>query len=328
MTVRNKNAATLEYNGYSVNMFTEEQLHDIHYATIEVLRDVGLVVGMREYRELLRDNGAFVDEAAKVVKFPEFMIDDAISSVPGRITLFGRDPKNDLALEGKKVYISTFGQAVKIYNPVSGELRDSVKQDLADQAKLTDALDAIDICERSLTASDAPMETAPLHEAEALFPNTTKHAIFGPGNGYRAQKIIDMARVIMGGAEALREKPILTCNCCPTSPLKMDDTLLTGLKATAEAGVPCNLISMVMAGMSGPITLAGSLVVHNAEILASIVVHQLIRRGSPVIYGGSSMAFDLRKTTTPMGAPECALMNSALPNIARYYNIPNFCAGG
>ena len=328
MTTRNQTAAYPEYNGCNLNLFTEEELHSIHYATVEVLREVGIVVGLKEYRDLLRDNGAFVDEKTMVVKFPEFMIDDAVSSAPSRITLFGRDPKNDLALEGKKVYVSTFGQAVKIYNPVTKELRASVKQDLADQAKVTDALDSIDICERSLTANDSPKATAPLHEAEALFPNTTKHAIFGPGNGYRAQKIIDMARVIVGGAEALRERPILTCNCSPTSPLKLDDTLLTGLKATAEAGVPCNLISMVMAGMSGPITLAGSLVVHNAEILASIVIHQLIRRGSPVIYGGSSMAFDLRRTTTPMGSPECALLNSALPNIARYYNMPNFCAGG
>ena len=328
MTIRNANAATSEYNGYSVNIFTEEERRAIHYATVEVLRDVGLIIGLKEFRDLLGDNGAFVDESAKVVKFPEYMVDDALSSAPSRITLFGRDPKNDLALEGKKVYVSTFGQAVKIYNPISGELRNSVKQDLADQARLTDAMDAIDICLRSLTASDAPLETAPLHEAEAVFPNTTKHAMFGPGNGYRAQKIIDMACAIVGGTEALREKPIFTCNCCPTSPLKLDETNLTAIKATAEAGVPCNVLSMVMAGMSGPITLAGSLVVHNAEILASVVIHQLIRRGSPVIYGGSSMAFDLCKTTTPMGSPECALMNSALPDIARYYNLPNFCAGG
>ena len=328
MTKINKDSASLNNDGLSLNVFTEDEIKAIHYASVEILRDTGLIVGMKEYRDLLRDNGAFVDEETCIVKFPEFMIDDAVNSAPSRVTLYGRDPKNDLALEGRKVYVSTFGQAVKIYDPVSEELRDSVKQDLADQAKLTDALDAIDICERSLTASDAPLDTAPLHEAEALMPNTTKHMIFGPGNGARAQKIIDMAAAVMGGHDKLQERPILTCNCCPTSPLKMDDTLCTGLKATAESGVPCNLISMVMAGVSGPITLAGSLVIHNVEMLASIVLHQLIRRGSPVIYGGSSMAFDLRLTTTPMGSPECAMMNSALPNIARFYNLPNFCAGG
>ena len=102
MTTRNQTAAYPEYNGCNLNLFTEEELHSIHYATVEVLREVGIVVGLKEYRDLLRDNGAFVDEKTMVVKFPEFMIDDAVSSAPSRITLFGRDPKTIWPWKAKK----------------------------------------------------------------------------------------------------------------------------------------------------------------------------------------------------------------------------------
>lgn len=292
------------------------------------MRNTGLLVGLKEARDLLRDHGADVDEKNSIVKFPAYLVEDAIRSAPCRITLCGRDPDHDLVLEGKRVHISTFGQAVKVIDPRTNELRPSVKEDLAEQARLTDALDAIDICERSLTANDVDNFAAPIHEAEALLPNTTKHTIFGPGNGQRAQRIIDMAAAVAGSHEALSERPILTCNGCPTSPLKLDASLCTGAMTCARNNVPFNVLSMVMAGMSGPINLAGSLVVHNAEVLAAIVLHQLTRRGAPVIYGGSSMSFDLRLTTTPMGSPECALLNAAVPKIAQFYQIPCFVAGG
>lgn len=328
MTMRNSYSDMVAMNGFGLNIFSEDELYALHYGTLEVLEKTGLLVGLKEARDILGDNGAIVDEKTGIVKIPAYMVEDALQSVPSSIRLYGRHPKNDLVIEGKRVHISTFGQAVKILDARTGELRASVKQDLAEQALLTDAMDSVDICERSLTANDVGNYGAPIHEAEALFPNTTKHTIFGPGNGQRAQKIIDMAAAIVGGHDKLKEKPILTCNCSPTSPLKLDTTVCSGVIVCARNGVPCNLISMVMAGMSGPITMAGSMVVHNAEILGAIVLHQLVRKGAPVIYGGSSMAFDLRLTTTPMGSPECAMLNSALPKVAQFYKVPSFVAGG
>ncbi len=328
MFKRNSFADTSSCSGVGLNIFTCKELDMIHHSTLEVLKKTGCFIESGEARKILGDAGADVEHEAKIVRFPEWLVEESIRTAPKQLLLYGRDDKNNLVVEANRVYISTFGQAVDIQDLDTGEYRHSTKQDVAEQCLLTDALPEIDICERALTAGDCPNEVAPLHEAEVLFANTTKHAVFGPGNGYRAEKIIDMAASVVGGHNSLKEKPILTINCCPTSPLKLVEHVCNAIMVSAKHGVPCNILSMVLAGASGPTKLAGSLVVYNAEILAGIILHQCANKGAPVIYGGSSMVFDMHHLTTPMGSPEVALLNAAAPKIAQFYGLPSWVAGG
>jgi trimethylamine--corrinoid protein Co-methyltransferase len=314
-------------SGFGFNVFTEDEIDKIHLATLEVLEKTGLYVGAPEAMDILEDGGAKVDREKKIAKFPPHLVEDCIRSAPHKIVLYGRDPRHDVVLEDKSVNFCTFGQGVFIME-LDGSVRTSVNQDVARAALLTDAMEEVDVCERSLTAGDAPDDVAPIHEAEVVFANTAKHTVYGPGNGWRAGKIIKMAQAIVGGEENLRERPICTINCSPTSPLTLDENCCTGVMTCARAGVPCNLISMVMAGVSGPLTLSGSLVVHNSEILGAIVLHQLTCKSAPLLYGSSSLSFDLKLTTTPVGSPECGLLNAGAPRLAQKYMLPSFAAGG
>ena len=327
MVKRNLYSDILMSGGFGFNVFTEEEISKIHLATLEVMEKTGLYVGTEEALDVLEDGGARVDREKKIVKFPSYLVEDSIRSAPSKIVLYGRDPQHDLVLEDKRVNFCTFGQGVSVMD-VDGTVRESIKEDVGRAALLTDAMEEVDVCERSLNAADAPSNVAPIHEAEVVFANTAKHTVYGPGNGWRAARIIKMAQAIVGGEDALRDRPICTINCSPTSPLTLDENCCTGVMTCAWAGVPCNLISMVMAGMSGPITLSGSLVVHNCEILGAIVLHQLTCKGAPVIYGCSSLGFDLKRTTTPVGSPECGLLNAGAPRLAQKYMLPSFSAGG
>ena len=327
MVKRNLYSDIATSGGFGFDVFTEDEINQIHLATLEVLEKTGLYVGTEEARDILEGGGAKVDREKKIVKFPSYLVEDCIRSAPPKIVLYGRDPRHDVVLEDKRVNFCTFGQGVSIME-LDGTVRASVNADVGKAALLTDAMEEVDVCERSLTAGDAPDNVAPIHEAEVVFANTAKHTIYGPGNGWRAGKIIKMAQHIVGGEENLRERPICTINCSPTSPLTLDENCCTGVMTCARAGVPCNLISMVMAGISGPITLSGSLVVHNCEILGAIVLHQLTCKGAPLIYGCSSLSFDLKLTTTPVGAPECGMLNAGAPRLAQKYMLPSFAAGG
>ena len=327
MATRNICSDMVATGGFGFNVFGDDEIEKIHLATLEVMSVTGLYVGDDEALDILEGGGAKVDRKTKIVKFPPYLVEDCIRSAPPSIVQYGRDPKHDVYLEGKRVNFCTFGQGVNIME-VDGTVRPSICEDVGKAALLTDAMEEVDVCERSLTAGDTPDNVAPVWEAETVFANTSKHTVYGPGNGWRADKIIKMAQAIVGGEEALRERPILTINCSPTSPLTLDVNCCTGVITCARAGVPCNLISMVMAGASGPITLAGSLVTHNCEILGAIVLHQLTCKGAPVIYGCSSLAFDLKLTTTPVGSPECGLLNAAAPVLAQKYMLPSFSAGG
>ena len=327
MTTRNIYADTTMSGGFGFKVFGDDEIRKIHLATLEVMQKTGLYVGDDEAMDILEGGGARVDRKTRIVKFPAYLVEDCIRSAPPKIVQYGRDPKHDVVLEGRRVNFCTFGQGVSIMD-LDGTVRPSVKADVGRAALLTDAMEEVDVCERSLTASDAPENVAPIHEAEVVLASTAKHTVYGPGNGWRAGKIIKMAQAIVGGEDKLRERPIVTINCSPTSPLTLDVNCCTGVMTCARAGVPCNLISMVMAGASGPITLAGSLVTHNCEILGAIVLHQLTCKGAPVIYGCSSLMFDLKLTTTPVGSPECGMLNAAAPVLAQKYMLPSFSAGG
>ncbi len=328
MIRRNLFSDTSSCGGILLGFLTENELAMIHQAVLEVLKLSGSWIETEESQRILADAGANVDFKSGIVKFPEWMVEDAIRSTPGQFFLYGRDDQNNIVVETNRVYMSTFGQGVEIIDSKTGKPRPSVKADIGESALVADALDEIDIVLRTLTAGDQPKDTAPLHEAEEVFINTTKPMAYGPGNGYRAQKIIDMAAVVAGGHDALSQRPTFICNCCPISPLKFDRHVCNAIVTSARSGIPCNILSMVLGGMSGPITLAGSLVVYTAEILTGIILNQAVRKGSPVIFGGSSMVFDMRYLTTPMGSPEVALLNGAAAKIAQYYGIPSWVAGG
>ena len=96
----------------------------------------------------------------------------------------------------------------------------------------------------------------------------------------------------------------------------------------AKAGLAVNILSMAMAGGSSPVRLAGTLVNHNVEVLSGIVLSQLTKNGSPVLYGSSTTAMDLRLGSASVGTPECGMINAAVARLGTYYGLPTWVAGG
>jgi trimethylamine---corrinoid protein Co-methyltransferase len=214
-----------------------------------------------------------------------------------------------------------------VIDPETGEYRKSTKADVARIARLNDYLSDMDTHEISVGAQDVPLQNAALHNSEAQFNNTTKPIGTGPLDGRDTRAIIEMAAMIVGGYDELRARPIIYNGTCPVSPLKLPAGVTEVIIESARAGIPDNILSMAMAGGSGPVTLAGTLVTHNAEVLAGITLAQLTDRGSPVIYGSSTTAMDLRLATASVGSPECGMISAAVAQIARQYRLPSFVAG-
>ena len=255
-------------------------------------------------------------------------MEEAIQSAPSKVILAGRDPKHDLVLEGDRVHFTNFSEGVKINDLQTGENRTPVKKDLIDSARVIDYLDEIDFCEKALGAHDVNQLTVPLHNAEAYLTNTTKHCAFGPGNGKLLNRILEMAAAIVGGFKKLKERPIVSFTTCPVSPLKLIKDCCEIIMEAANNNVVCNILSMAMSGGTAPVSTAGTLVIHNAEILTGITLSQLTRKGAPVIYGSSTTAMDLKLAAATVGTPECALISAAVAKLAKRYLLPSYVAGG
>ena len=325
---RNLHTAKKQNGGLGFQVFTEDELYKIHRATLEVLEHTGLFFDDEEALEVLDGGGAVIDKKNRVAKFPSSVVEDAIGSAPSKILLAGRNPKHDYVMERNRVGFTNFGEGVYINDLYTGEHRETTKADVAASALIADYLSEIDVYERAVGAGDMPPQTVQLHNAEAWLPNTSKHGFMGSGNGYLTKKIVDMAAAIAGGRDKLRERPIISFITCPVSPLKFIKDSCEIIMETARAGLAINVLSMAMAGGSSPVTLAGTLVDHNAEVLGGLVLSQSTCKGTKFIYGSSTTAMDLRLATASVGSPECALINAAVAQMSTYYLLPSWVAGG
>ncbi len=324
---RNFHAGRLLGAGLSLNILTDDELDEIHYGTLEVLNETGVFVEDEDALDRFEEARAHVCRDTKIVRIPPYIVEDAVRSAPPKVVLYGRDPKHDIVLENTRDYFTNFSEGVMVNDPYTGENRVPLKKDLIDSAKVIDYLDEIDFCEKALGAHDVNQDTVPLHNAEAYLTNTSKHCAFGPGNGKFLKKIIQMGEAVVGGAKAFKKRPLVSFTTCPVSPLKLISDCCEIIMEAAGNNVVCNILSMALAGGTAPVTLAGTLVNHNAEILAGITLAQLTRKGSPVIYGSSTTAMDLKLASASVGTPECAVISGAVARLARYYALPSYVAG-
>lgn len=324
----NTNTGKKLNQGFGLDSFSDAELYEIHLATLEVLEKTGLFIETDEALEIFDGAGAEVDRGNKIVKIPPYVVDDAIRSAPSKIVLAGRRPQNDTVLEAGQVHFTNFSEGVEVVDPYNGKQRTPIKADLANAAILVDYLSDIDVCEKAVGAGDVSQDVVPLHNAEAMLANTTKHCCVGPGNGFLLNKLIDMAATIVGDQDKLKKRPILSFTTCPVSPLQLIKECCEIIIESARTGSVINVLSMAMAGGTSPATLAGTLVTHNAEVLGGITLNQLASKGAPVIYGSSTTAMDLKLGTASVGTPECAIISAAVARLARYYALPSYVAGG
>jgi len=324
---RNARAGMEQTTGFSIPLFSDDEFEEIHGATLEILENTGVYVQMEEALDIFEKGGAMVNRETKIVKLPQYLVEDAIRTAPSKLFLAGRDPKNDVILEGSRVGFTTFGEGIQVKDIETGELKAPTKEDVKNAAKLADALSEIDVYERAVGAHDVPQEVGQIHNAEATFNNTSKHVFMGPFDGYQLDKIVEMAAEISGGKDKLLERPLITFITCPVSPLKLVQDTCEVIMGAARSGMAVNILSMAMSGASSPVTLAGTLVNHNAEVLSGVALSQLTKKGAKIIYGSSTTAMDLRLASASVGTPECAMISAAVARLARYYSLPSFVAG-
>jgi trimethylamine--corrinoid protein Co-methyltransferase len=197
-----------------------------------------------------------------------------------------------------------------------------------DISRAVDALDNIHILHRPVQAHDTPESISQLHNLEAMIHNTVKPIQIGLVDDYTTKKAIEIASVMVGGKEELKNRSPLIIGSCPISPLQLHEEVCDVIIAVGEAGIPYNTISMVQPGATGPATLAGSITVFNAEMLAQNALLQLVNKGTPFIYGTSSCLMDMKLGLSAVGAPEAALGNAVGVELSKRYKLPCYLAGG
>jgi len=267
-----------------VRFLDDGQLADLRAATLEILEEVGVHCPSARVRGLYARHGAHLDEAREVVRLPADLVIGAMARAPRGYVMGARDQAFDVVLDGTAMYVATDGCGIEVLDGDPSGRRRSVAADVATAARLADALPAVGFYWPMLSATDHP-STAPLHELLASFGNTVKHVQTETVMGERsARYAVEMARVLASDEATLRARPPLSALICTIAPLGQDDAGMEGALILAEAGLPVGFMSMATAGSTGPASVPGTVAAADAEIVAALVLIQLVHPGAAVFH--------------------------------------------
>jgi len=301
---------------------------EIHDTSLRLLENVGMEVNCKEALDIFKEKGAKVDFDKRIVKIPREMVEDAIDTAPSKVILYGREDKHNLVLEGSNVYFGTGGTVLNVLDWETNKKRPSTLEDVAQFAKLVDALDNVHFYLLPLYPTELSQEAVDVNRFYAGISNTSKHIMGGIYDRTGLLETIKMAEEIAGGVAQLREHPFISFITCVMSPLKLENTYTEFLIEIARKGLPVACPSEVLTGATGPVTLAGDLVLINAETLACVTLTQLINHGTPVIYASSASIMDMQKGVYLSAGAEAGLINAGAAQLAQNVKLPYYSTAG
>ncbi|HKL13835.1 MAG TPA: trimethylamine methyltransferase family protein [Halanaerobiales bacterium] len=308
------------------NFLSDNQLDELHLKTLEVLERVGVRIDEEEALGLLEKAGAYRE--GNRVRFPSWLIDDAIRSAPQRIVLSDREGKRTLYLEKNQPYFGTGSDLPYTYDHLTGERRKSRKQDVVNAAIVAENLENIDFIMSMAIAGDKPEEISDLHQFAAMAINSKKPIVFTTHNRKNLLRIIEMAAIIRGSEKKLMQNPYMACYSEPISPLYHTKEGTQKLLTCAQHKIPVMYTPGLMGGAVAPVTLAGALVVANSELLSGLVIHQLKQKGAPFIYGGCASFMDMKTMIQTYAKPEFHMNSLVLTQLSQKYKLPMFSTAG
>lgn len=306
----------------NVKILCDREIKDIHEASLVILRDTGIMVHQEYVLRLLGQAGAKIDSNSNIAHLSEKLVMDSVASAGKQYILYGRDPERTARFGyGDFVLMSSPGQYGWI-DFRTGRLRQATIQDAHDAICLGDALPNISIVGSMAQPQQVPETYREVFLSGELVKGTTKPTRSWVYNGRTARYVLEIYRTIAGSDAALRARPMVEAFMEPISPLQLPKDGLDVVIEFVRAGQPVSIGPMAMTAGTAPATLAGTLAQENAEIIAGIVVTQLLAPGTPVTYGGIPHIMDPRTSICSFGSPEQALMGVAMVQMARFYGFP------
>lgn len=301
------------------SFLSKEEIARLHEATLYVLSRVGVNFQNEKALEVFRRNGARVD--GKTVYINEGLLNKALSSAPSSFVLRGRERKDDVLIGGPAPVLASSSGCVFVSRDRKRRL--ATDQDYVNFIKLTETSRVLKVTNYIMVEpQDVAIEKRKLHMMAACLKYSTKPLI---GNTL-GEAITEQSFKLVESFYGSLEQNMLLGIISPISPLLYDGQMLNHVIQYAEAGQPMLFASCSLPGASSPVSIAGTLVIDNAEVLAGIVLSQLLRPGLPVIYGNTSTACDLRYVSPAIGSAETGLITIATAELGKFYGLP--CRSG
>jgi trimethylamine---corrinoid protein Co-methyltransferase len=313
--------------GRMVEVLSNEEVMQIHQAALDVMRDVGVKIEHEEALDIFKRAGAEIDQAKQIAHIPQLLVEYALNHAPRFMTVCGKDSQYDLKSGTGAVHFSSGHGATFVYDFETGERRPATKKDLENEVRLHDALANTHLVYPGIYPQDVPPQALDRHISQALLTNTDKPVVAVAYNGKGAKDLLRMGVAIAGSEEALHQRPTFTVSLGVVSPLLFEHDRVDVLLEICRSGHPFQIYTIPSTGGTSPVTLAGTLVLTVAELLAGLVLTQLVRPGTPVRLMAYPSIIDQRFGSFTFACPEATLMAGAMAQLFRYYGVPHAVHG-
>jgi trimethylamine--corrinoid protein Co-methyltransferase len=302
-----------------VEPMSEEQVHKIDAASMEILEEVGVIFRDPVALEHWREAGARVD--GERVYPDRGLIRELIASIPSDITLHARNAERTVKLGGPhSIFVPMTG--APYLRDLEDVRREPTLDDLAMFHKLAHMSPGLHSSAHHIVE---PMDHPVSHRHLRITYSSMKHSdkvFMGmTTSGRNAEDVLDLCAVLFG-AEYMDAHPVVVGNCNGNSPLVWDETMLSSLRAFARRNQPVLCSPFVLGGANTPASTAPAVAQLNAEALSALAYTQLIRKGAPAIYGHYLATVSMRSGAPMAGTPEISLMNFMIGQMARFYGVP------
>lgn len=303
----------------NVELLDDALLPRVLDEAFQLLEQPGIRVQTAAALELLAGAGAKVADG--VARLPRTLVEPALASAPKEFDLYDRGGQPAVHYGGDRVQFDPGSSCLNILDPETLRPRPAQVADLVRLIKVAEMLPQYAAQSTAMVCGDVPSEIADLYRLFLVLWYSDKPVVTGAFTAAGLRPMIDLLRSERGD-EQLRARPRAVFDVCPTPPLNWSEFACENLLELARAGVPAQIVSMPLAGVAAPVTLAGSVVQHAAECLSGIAIHQLASPGAPIVWGGAPAVVDMRTGTTPMGAVETAMIDMACAQVGKRLGLP------
>ena len=297
---------------------TRHDVDRIHQHSLDLLERVGVDYKTPRALEILEKAGCPVDYDRTWASLPRELVEWALQQAPRVVRLCARDPARDVILDGRCPHHTTDSQGTQAVDLETGERRPSTAEDLKWGLLFADALDMVEIVNVMVAANDVPAHLRTIRHFALAFTQTSKHVRTGVLHAGQVPFIVEMAKAAVGSDEF---RPIFSAVDCTISPLMHDGPMTEACIELAKLRVPILVYPMPLAGGTSPVTLGGTILLHNAEFLSGLVLFQAVNPGTPIIYGTGASQLDMH-TGSYGGSADGQGLQLGLRDLARFYNLP------
>ncbi len=307
----------------TLNILSDDLIAQILDEAKRFLAETGMEIRGSAMRQRLLDHGLALDEAGERVLFPADVVDAAIASTPKSFTLFDRHGAEYTEIGGNNVHFTPGSSGLKILDHRTGETRLANSTDFAEYVRLCDGLASVAYPATAFsTNDDIEAQVSDAWRLYLCLTNSRKPVVTGAFTEHGVPRMADMIQLFRDDASDLIARPMSIFTITATGNFRYGEDSCQNIVDCAERGIPVEIVPVTLMGLIAPVTMVGATVFHTIDVLAGLTMAQIVRPGTPVIFGGAPATFHMKAASAPMAAIEALHLDTAYVAVAKSLDLP------